>query len=226
MANGPFIDAAARIEAAIAAILEFSVTTEDPSFIERITKLAIKKEIVLELLLEEIGLSDNCVRTQLVTNGGFETGTFAGWVVSGSASVLSFTGGTFPRVNPNEGEFLAQLAPGASISQTIPSGICPDRVYRLNVALSSPGPNIDSPNNSRTVVSVQFFDSMGVPISIPENFIAERITQDTNSEGGWNYHRLLTGKTPAGAAQARITIATDNSDAGIRVDNVSLILEN
>ena len=55
MVNGPFVDAAARIEAAIASILEFAATTGDKGFIERITRLAIKKEIVLELLLEEIG---------------------------------------------------------------------------------------------------------------------------------------------------------------------------
>ncbi|MBM7704349.1 hypothetical protein [Metabacillus iocasae] len=55
MANGPFINAAAKIEEAIAAILQFAATTEDKGFIERITRLAIKKEIVLELLLDEVG---------------------------------------------------------------------------------------------------------------------------------------------------------------------------
>ena len=55
MVNGPFVDAAARIEAAIAFFLEFAATTGDTGFIERITRLAIKKEIVLGLLLDEIG---------------------------------------------------------------------------------------------------------------------------------------------------------------------------
>jgi hypothetical protein len=55
MVNGPFVNAAARIEEAIASILEFAATTGNQGFIERIMRLAIKKEIVLELLLDEIG---------------------------------------------------------------------------------------------------------------------------------------------------------------------------
>lgn len=49
-------EAALRIEAALADALDFAVENGDPDFLERILRLIIKKEIVLELLIEELTL--------------------------------------------------------------------------------------------------------------------------------------------------------------------------
>ncbi|WP_218775521.1 hypothetical protein [Oceanobacillus senegalensis] len=140
MVNGPFIDASARIEAAIASILEFAATTQDPEFIERITKLAIKKEIVLELLLDEIGDiedEDECEcsgtvnatapNSNITINGAEDTGdvTFVGEVcpdcsVEGSSLTFTFTDDT---PTPNNSFTLVSTSIPAPTCVIGPTGI-------------------------------------------------------------------------------------------------------
>src|SRR3954464_11861425 len=55
MANGAFRDALARLEQALAGSLEVVNLRGTPDQIERVIRLLIKKEIVMELLLDEIG---------------------------------------------------------------------------------------------------------------------------------------------------------------------------
>ncbi|MFC4024377.1 hypothetical protein ACFOUV_11280 [Oceanobacillus longus] len=168
-----------------------------------------------------------CVSTQLVTNGSFETGDLAGYMVNGTALVIPFNTNIPFDINPHEGENLAYLFPGSSITQNITSGFCDDKVYRLNVTLSSLNPFSSFPTNSRTEVSVQFLDSNENPIGTAQSFTAERFTQPVNGEGSWNYHQLLTDKAPDETKGAQIMIATDDDGAfGIFVDSLSLVLEN
>jgi hypothetical protein len=62
-------------------------------------------------------LENRLVPTNLIANGGFETGTFAGWTQSGD---LSFT--TVSTVRPHTGTYSAQMGPATSdgfLSQTL-----------------------------------------------------------------------------------------------------------
>ncbi|MFC7394418.1 hypothetical protein [Scopulibacillus cellulosilyticus] len=74
--NNDFKGAAARIENAIASILEVAAATGDTGFIERITRLAIKKGVVLELLLEAIDPPMHDDNQAYVANTGNDTVPF------------------------------------------------------------------------------------------------------------------------------------------------------
>ncbi|MFP7296867.1 hypothetical protein [Neobacillus niacini] len=184
-----------------------------------------------------MGIKRFCVKTDLIENGGFEAG-LEPWITTGTVSVLPAVVDQFPAVRPHEGGFLAQLEPGSSISQTIEDLVCPNMVYRLGIFLSSPNIDfsIDISDNSGTNVSVQFIDIMGNPLGTPDEFNVLAFTQDTNGEGGWNYHQLLTSLSPNGTTGAIVTIRTNTLEEdpiafnqtpnGIRVDDVSFIREN
>lgn len=69
-------------------------------------------------------------KADLITNGGFETGDFTGWIHGGNLGDTSV--GSFP-IAPNSGSFAAELGPIGSdgtLSQTITTVV--GDVYQLN----------------------------------------------------------------------------------------------
>lgn len=125
MATPEFISAAARIEAAIASILEFAATTGDQRFIERITRLAIKKEIILEMLLDEIG---DGVGTECFCRGSINT-------MLNNISVFIFPGIT----DTGDVTINGQICPGCFLEGS-----------RLRLTFNDDTP---TPNNSFTFVA-------------------------------------------------------------------------
>jgi hypothetical protein len=71
-------------------------------------------------------------KANLITNGGFETGDFSGWSVSGPASVE----GTVGSIPPHSGNFQAQLDVSASIGQTLAT--TPGQVYLIDLWAAAP----------------------------------------------------------------------------------------
>ena len=72
-------------------------------------------------------------KANLITNGGFETGDFSGWSVSGPASVE----GTVGSIPPHSGNFQAQFGLFDSIGQTIAT--TPGQSYTIDFWAASPG---------------------------------------------------------------------------------------
>jgi hypothetical protein len=76
-------------------------------------------------------------RADMIVNGGFETGDFSGWTLSGNTGVGS--GYTFvSSTNPHSGGFDAALGPVGGLgflSQTVPT--TPGATYTLSFALAS-----------------------------------------------------------------------------------------
>lgn len=160
----------------------------------------------------------DCARGELIVNGGFETGSLnPRWTSTGTVTVE-----TTPTVNPHEGFYLAILGTSSSITQTVASGLCEGKVYRLSLNTSSPG----TLNNSTTNVIVDFINENGAAIGSPQLFTIAPASQDTNSDGGWNFHQLITNEAPIGTVGATVTIETLGDGSGINVDTVSFVLEN
>lgn len=110
----------------------------------------------------------------LVTNGGFETGNFSGWTLSGdSDSVCLFVGTTGdPRcvpataIGPHSGKFAAQLGNGgadATMSQTITTNS--GGTYDVSFWLANQGP--DTPANDFSVKwgSKTLMSAVNLPVS-------------------------------------------------------------
>lgn len=160
--------------------------------------------------------------TELIENGGFETGVLAPWtVVVGTAVVTG-------AARAHSGDFVALIGPSTILRQVIRRGLTDEKVYRLSGALSDVGGDIDRPENPTTFVRLQFInEDDDILETITKKF--NRLTLPENEEGNYRVFNLLA-KSPDKTVGAIVTIET--AADGIPVtqsvfaDDFSLIQEN
>ncbi|MGM0837199.1 MAG: NTTRR-F1 domain [Bacillota bacterium] len=159
-----------------------------------------------------------CLLTELLVNGGFETGTLSPWTNLGPEDAMVTAG-----ESAHSGSFVAQLFRNTAIQQVVSRGVCPGRVYRLSGSLSSAG-NLQP--ESTTVVTLRFLDNEGSILQETTKQFQQNLPQ---SEDG-NYREFtIIAQSPPGTSGAAVIIATDNDGAtgsSTLVDDFSLVQEN
>lgn len=160
--------------------------------------------------------------TELIVNGGFETGTLPPWTVVAGVAAVTTT------LREHSGNFAATIGPSSAIQQVISEGLKKDRVYRFSGALSDNGSgSIDVPENPTTVVTLQFIDDDGNVLgTFTKTFNAFTIPE--NTEGNFREFNILA-ESPKNTTGAIVRIQTAADGAGnntIVVDDFSLIQEN
>ncbi|MCR2805995.1 hypothetical protein [Paenibacillus soyae] len=158
--------------------------------------------------------------TELIENGGFESGVLAPWtVVVGTAVATS-------GAKAHSDNFVASIGTSTILRQTIRRGLTDDKAYRLSGALSDGGGGTDVPENPTVVVRLQFIDEDG---DILEIFAKKfnRLTIPKNAEGNYRVFNLLA-KSPDNTVGAIVTIETaaDGLEGIVIADDFSLIQEN
>lgn len=156
--------------------------------------------------------------TELLINGGFETGTLSPWTNLGpnDAEVTA-------NQSPHSGTFVADLGRSSAIQQIVLKGLAPERVYRLSGSLSSAG---RLQPESTTVVTLRFIDKN-------QNILQEfnktfRRNLPSVEDGNYREFNILA-QAPFGTVGAIVIIATDNDGAtgsSTIADDFSLVQEN
>jgi PKD repeat protein len=100
----------------------------------------------------------------LVVNGGFETGDFTGWNLSGpDTNDIVVDDGSITGISPHSGDYLAELGPVGSLSylsQAIPT--TPGADYSLSLWLDSP--DGETPNEFLVAWNgIELFDKSDIP---------------------------------------------------------------
>jgi hypothetical protein len=162
--------------------------------------------------------------TQLLVNGGFESGVLAPWTIVNGTAVVTNSKREF------EGNFVAVLSPNSSIQQNVSKGLKEERVYRLTGSLAddNTSSSIDTPENPTTVVTLQFINGKG---NILQTFTKtfNRLTLPEMDEGNYRVFNILA-KAPEDTKGVivKIAIAADGlvGTEGLVIDEFTLIQEN
>jgi hypothetical protein len=162
--------------------------------------------------------------TELLVNGGFESGALAPWtILNGTVAVTNTK-------KQHSGNFVVTLGPNSAIQQTVPTGLKEGNVYRFTGALADDltTSSIDSPENPTTVVTLQFIDKNGAVLET-ETQTFNRLTLPEMNEGNYRNFTLIA-EAPEDTKGAKVTVATAADGAvgieGIVADDFSLIQEN
>ena len=146
----------------------------------------------------------------LLVNGGFETGDFTGWTLTGDGGYddLVDSGSFVTYIAPHSGKYFAALGEVgylASLSQTVPT--VAGQSYLLSLWLNSPNVSDYTPNE----FSVSW---NGSPL-----FDQANISPTTNSPAGWTNLQFIVAATNA-ASTLQIGGRDDNYYLGL--DDVSV----
>ena len=118
----------------------------------------------------------------LVVNGGFETGNFNGWALSGNTGFTSVTTGIYA----NSGTFGASLGPIGSdgtISQTLSTTV--NRPYIVSFSLYSDG---GTPNDfSQTWGGTTFFSQTNIPAHPYQSYSFTEVATSTSTVLAFNF---------------------------------------
>jgi hypothetical protein len=137
--------------------------------------------------------------TNIVTNGGFESGTFSGWNVSGNTDFTMVTGGFFAQ----SGNFGVLTGPAGNmcfISQTLTT--IPGNTYQLDYWLANFG---SAPNEFQVTWG-------GAPVA----------TSLTDASA-FGYTRFTAPGLVATSTSTTLTFAVRNDPAFFTLDNVSVV---
>ena len=97
------------------------------------------RALLLVLVAAVVFSLATAAKANLIVNGGFETGDFSGWTLSGN-TVNAFVAGTFDGIAPHSGNFQAIFGPAGSpgfLSQTLAT--TPQQFYQISFALANEG---------------------------------------------------------------------------------------
>jgi Protein of unknown function (DUF642) len=153
------------------------------------------------LLVIGLGLSQSARAQNLITNGGFETGNFSGWTVTGDPDYSKVVGFSYGYFHPESGKYYAMLGSVGSesyLSQTVPT--TPGGNYDVSFDLASDG----GANNQ---LSVEAGSDMLLDVS---NIPASGYT-------------LYSEDFVATASATTISIGTEDDPGYLLLDNVSVV---
>jgi hypothetical protein len=156
--------------------------------------------------------------TELLVNGGFETGTLQPWTNLGPSDAT-----VTANESAHSGTFVAQLFRNSAIQQVVSRGMASGKVYRLSGSLSSSG-NLQP--ESTTVVTLRFIDRNENILEEFNKTFHQNLPQST--DGNYREFNILA-QAPLFTVGAIVIIATDNDGAtgsATLADDFSLIQEN
>ena len=162
------------------------------------------------------GLASTAAEADLNTNGGFETGDFAGWAVSGNFTTVRSP--SFFSLNPHSGTFWAALGdtssayPFGTLSQTVAD--ITSQTYLLSYWLQSDGraPNYFSASWNGTTLAGSVLTNVGVTGYNNYQFTVTGTGSDTltfhqqNVPAYWAFDDISLNQTAAVPEPATMTL--------------------
>lgn len=163
-----------------------------------------------------LGLASTAAQADLITNGGFETGNFAGWTVNANATGV--VSGGFNGQSPHSGTYWAALGdtssayPFGSVSQTIAD--ISGQTYLLSYWLASDGatPNYFDASWNGATIAGSVLTNTGVTGYINYQFIVTGTGSDTltfheqNQPRYWAFDDVSLNQTTTVPEPATMTL--------------------
>ena len=148
-------------------------------------------------ILAAMVLPGICSAGNLVLNGGFETGDFTGWTLTGNTSDT-----TVDKILPHTGSFAASLGPSPTdglLSQALPTS--PGQIYFLSYWLQNEG---------------------GIPNDFSASWNGTTIpgSQIVNNDPGFEYTLFVFRGLAASSGTTTITFAFEHTPAFWHLDDV------
>lgn len=129
--------------------------------------------LAMSALAAAVALATPASATQLVTNGGFETGDFSGWSLTGNTS---FTGVDNIAHSGSDAAFFGQVDATGSLSQTL--GTVAGQMYTFSFWLRNDG---GTPSSFVAAFGGDVLTSLSDPAAFGYTFYTYNVTASSNS---------------------------------------------
>ena len=153
--------------------------------------------------------AQNSFADQLVTNGGFETGDFTGWTVTGTATSSAFASefygvDTMDAASGTYGAYLGSEFSTLTLSQSL--AVQPAHYYTVSFSLAQlSAPQTGFTNSFQVLMGGQtVFSETNAPVSAYTNF------------------SFTTSTSPSAATSQMLQLVSENDLGFFSLDNVSL----